>query len=816
MTPDNGTRAEKVAQIHAERARNAGRASEIGVSLSVIGAALEHLDQVRMDLLSRVEDDALDMLSSLSVPLRELSDRVAWEQAALDRVLARLRRPTLNIGIVGRARQGKSRFLQSLTGLSSREIPDGNGPFCTGVPSTILHVPGTDTYADVFFHSEASFLDDVVGPYYARLGLGPAPTTLAEFKARSLPPLSPDASPQAQSELAHLETYHQLFGEYQNLIGATSPRRISADEIRSYVAQVDESGTRQFQAFRAVRRVQISTPFPRSDLSGIGVIDLPGLGDTNLSDSRTLLAALNDDVNIVLFLRRPAPEGDAIHEYDVDLYGIAKSALPEIPMERRSFLILNHRRSTDQDQDNLARCKAFRDQVAKSPIRVIRTTIADCSSADEVDQAFNPVVDYLLANIEELDRLLLEERSRHVAEIQQAARLLARDAAKLAALAQPANVWFPLFLSLFGEAYEALSVGLEELVTACRDERDEPERYLEEAIETALQHARDDTGIPPAPEIKAKFALYGGRLTAYNVLLDETRTHLSRHFLGLDTALRETVERMWHKVAEVLRGDGQLAPLSDEEGVEFLGTLTERVPPAVRRDGDSEVRYALQILIDFDLSYRGFIQHRIRPSLDNVYGDTPMIPFPQDGPLPDENSVREMLEATYKKALSGCESALEDLLAEPNRAIFAIVEEFRDRVLRSRDIQDEWRAIYEDIRAEIWAGQFAALAENAVHLRTWNEAISHLTGALGGEPAAAGATRSGEPARTRVPVRNRPEPSRRRTPEPAQGQTPEPAQDAKPPTPPAGAPDEKPPATGAGGFTVISVSRTGEKTVGRT
>ena len=779
MSPRTATRAEKITEIHAERARDAAAAGDVGAALLEISAALEHLDQVRMDLLARVEDDALDMLSALAVPLRELSERVAREQAALDRVLARLRRPTLNIGIVGRARQGKSRFLQSLTGLSSREIPSGSGEFCTGVPSTILHVAGTDTYADVFFHSSASFLGDVVGPYYARLGLGPTPATLTEFKTAAVPALPDGPTPKAQSEWGHLDKYRQVFGEYEKLIGATSPRRITADEIRSYVAQDNEAGTQRFQAFRAVRRVQISTRFPRSELAGIGVIDLPGLGDTNLSDSRILLAALKDDVDIVVFLRRPAPEGDAIHEYDVDLYGIAKSALPEIPMERRSFLILNHRRS--EDQDNLARCQAFRDQVAESPIRVIRTEIADCSSPAEVDQAFDPIVNYLLGNIRELDRLLLDERSRHVAEIRQEARLLARDAAKLAALAQPTGVWFVMFQSLFGTAYKALSVGLEELVTACRDERDKPERYLEEAVGTALEHARDDTGIPQAAEIRASFALYGGRLTAYNVLLDETRSHLSRHFLGLDTALRETVERMWTKVAEVLRQEGQLAPLSDEEGVEFLSILAARVPPGVRRDGDSEVRYALDILIDFDLSYRGFIQHRIRPSLDNVYGDTPMIPFPQDGTLPDEKTVREMLETTYKEALSGCESALQDLLAEPNRAIFAIVEEFRDRVLRSRDIKDEWRAIYEDIRAEIWTGQFAALAENAVHLRTWNEAVKHLAGALGsaGEPPA----EPRDPAKTRT----------------ARPKNPTRANEKKPPTAPgAGKP--------AAGFTVISVS----------
>jgi hypothetical protein len=143
VTPDTRTRTEKIAEIHAERARNAAAAGELGVGLSGISAALEHLDQVRLDLLSRVEDDAMEMLASLEVQLRELSERVAREQAELDRVLARLRRPALNIGIVGRARQGKSRFLQSLTGLTAREIPDGSGQFCTGVPSMILHMRGS-------------------------------------------------------------------------------------------------------------------------------------------------------------------------------------------------------------------------------------------------------------------------------------------------------------------------------------------------------------------------------------------------------------------------------------------------------------------------------------------------------------------------------------------------------------------------------------------------------------------------------------------------------------------------------------------------
>src|SRR5262249_38406688 len=178
--------------------------------------------------------------------------------------------------------------------------------------------------------------------------------------------------------------------------------------------------------------------------------------------------------------------------------------------------------------------------------------------------------------------------------------------------------------------------------------------------------------------------------------------------------------------AEVLRDAGELAALSPLEGADFLRALAERVPPGAREDGGSEIRYALLVLADFDLSYRGFIQHRIRPCLDGLYGDTPAIPFPRDGTIPDEKSIRTILELSYGEALYDCETALQDLLPEPNRAIFAIVEEFRDRVLRSRGIEDEWEIFYEDIRAEIWSGQFAALAEKAVHLRTWNEAVQQL------------------------------------------------------------------------------------------
>jgi hypothetical protein len=725
------TRAEKIAAIHKERESHVLVAEALGKHLAGVGAQLAEIERIRADLAERVEDEAHDLLRSWSVPLRVLSDHVVRERAALDRALTRLSRPALNVGMVGRARQGKSKFLQSLTGLKSNVIPDGAAGFCTGVPSIVQHVPGGGTYADVYFHSPESFLAEVVTPYYERLSLGAPPTSPEGFSRAALPALPPDSSATDKGTHAHLGDYHRAYPEYRSLIGAMSPRRVGPDEIRGFVAQDDESGQR-LNSFRAVRRVNIATAFPKTDLSGVSVIDLPGLGDTNLGDSRVMLSALEDDVDLVLFLRRPNPEGDGVHDYDVNLYDIARDSLAEIPMERRSFLILNHRRSEDPAQNNLARCEEFQRLVESgSSIRVAEVIIADCSSEDEVAAAFDRVVDYLLSNIADLDRLLLDERTRRVAEIDEQVRLLVAQLDSLRALAPSKEADYPVFEDLFSETYENLSAEIELLVSRYEAERKVEDSHLQKAVADALERARADDSILSASKIERQKAVYGTYAAAYSHLLDETRAHLSRQFLDLDVALKDAVEEMWNRVAQVLIDAGRLGQISDRAGKELLITFAERIPPIVRRDGPSEVRFAVEILIEFELSYRSFIQHRIRDCLDGMQADHPRIKIlPDTSPPPDGVFVREALSETYQETLFECEQRLRDLLTEPNKALHGIVEEFRDRVLRSRRIQNEWRAIYQDMRTEIWADQFAALAESAVHMRTWNEAVQQLRNLL--------------------------------------------------------------------------------------
>lgn len=193
--------------------------------------------------------------------------------------------------MVGRARQGKSRLLQSLTGLTSAEIPDGDRQHCTGVRSTIHHKLTVDTYGEVWFHSERSFLDEVIAPYYEKLRLGTKLITIEEFAREPLPPKPSNipgyAEPGAMYE--HLGRYHGNLAKYRQLLVAPSPRRIARDEIREYVAQDSPEGERVFFNYLAVREVKIVCNFPNSDVGQIALVDMPGLGDTGVGDEERLV-----------------------------------------------------------------------------------------------------------------------------------------------------------------------------------------------------------------------------------------------------------------------------------------------------------------------------------------------------------------------------------------------------------------------------------------------------------------------------------------------------------------------------------------------
>ena len=699
-------RASQITDILEKRLPLARRVTEVELNLKNLSLVLQDLDEYRSQLLSKIDD--LESIGRLrEVNLTDIQSSINEELGALGKLKNRFSRSTLNIGVIGRARQGKSRLLQSLSGLSD-EIPTGSLTDCTAVRSTIHHNPNVETYGEVWFHSERSFLDEVIRPYYEKLNLGIKPFTVEEF-SRNLPSIHSDASAEAKAIYKNLSEYHINFDKYKHLLTQISPHRISKEQVREYVAQYSIDGKEKFFNFFAVREVKIVCSFPQSDVGQITLVDMPGLGNTRLGDDKRLIQILGQDIDVVMFVKKPDSLGDNWQDVDVNLYDIASSALTDLPIHLWSFFVLNQ---INQGSDNSALCHELSNSSTKNGIKVVQTIVADCTSADEANKkVLDPILRYLTENIAGLDQQYATNCQDRLTRLQSATKLEIEKAKTALGISAKGDSWFPVFVNLFEQLWEYLTVGLEGLLRELRYQRDVQDIDFKNQVNAAIQKCKKDTGIPSIEDIKvnrAKEASYG---IAYEKYLHEIRAHLSQHFLSLDDGLKQSLEGIKAQVVDILGKEGKLIALTDKQGSEFLSDIENILPADL-----AGLKLGFNILASFNLSYRGLIQHRIRKHLDRLTPDDTTLRLSNS---PSAQEILVNLQTLHAEALYECESALEGLLCEPSQAAYAIVEEFVDRVLRAKDVYKEWLIFLQEVRSDIWAAEFEKLGENSRLRREW-------------------------------------------------------------------------------------------------
>lgn len=705
-----------IEQVIAARRPLADRIAAARSALDDLREALLRLDLERGRVLSELEGpSAKGVVARLqSLDLGRLVLGLEERRQALSRLEARFRRERLAVGVVGRARQGKSRLLQTLTGLGAREIPDGDRTHCTGVRSTIIHRPEVEPHAEVWLHTERSFLDEVIAPYYAELPeLGAPPRTLAEWRAAGPPRAKARLLGSEGAKLAHLTRAFSSLDQFAPLLGAASPRRIPLGEVRRWVAQTSPDGENPYYQHLAVREVKMASSFPHEDVARMQVIDMPGLGDTGVGDEARLIATLGHEVDAVLFVRMPKPLGDHWADVDVALYDLARRALPELPLERWAFFVLNRTRAGTKQGDNLKNCEDLRSDASRQGLAAVRCAIVDCSDRREVElEILDPLLEYVAAHVERLDRDYASMAEQQLRDFVEEARTILEEAERAIAREGGGDRENPLFRRLFDTIWEELAGLLEGYLARLQRRRREEDPDLALQIAAALDASRERPPIPDLETIERRRHARGSYAIAYNELLHEVRTELSRCFLRLDDGLKRSLLAVKEGVGEVMRGP--LGQVSEDTGLPFLRALRQRLPP--ESPGLAE---GFDMLLDFDLSYRGLIQHRIRRHLDGL---TPDLTSLQLSTRPDAAEVRAYLDTLYREAIYEAEHGLRGLLYEPNQAAFAMVEEFVDRVLRARGARTEWDLFLFEIRSEVWRGEFDRLEARTRTRRRWEEA----------------------------------------------------------------------------------------------
>lgn len=672
-------------------------------SLEINVVQLKDLQQV-FHTLPELSSSTIQKLN-----LQELSDRVAQERETWETLWQRLNRETINIGVIGLARQGKSTFLQKVAGLTNDEIPSSDRMPCTSVQSNIYHTD-EGTQAKVHFHSEESFLKQVIKPYFDELGFPQSPRSLTEFRNLSLSqPTNPRHPAKAEAVYNHLkDDYHAHIGIYGEELKAEKRFiEVSKEKIKEYVSQdYDAIGNPQFFNHLAVEKVEIHSPFPEVGVKKIGLVDMPGLGDTRLGDAKRMIKALGQDVDFILFIRRPDKRGDLWGIKDVELYDEAAQALKDkLPLQEWSFMLLN------QDGENERQCNDLENTRINKGIHVKKCLRGNCVDQLSANKILREVLNELVENMDRLDQQYMSAAFKGLADFQDFAY---QELERIRQVVENLGNINAAYLKLKDIFLKHLYKEIEDFREKSRQEFRQPNGEFKSQVDAAINRCKQEVNIPDSDSIVIS-AKNRGIDSVYFDAIQEMRADLLQQFHSVEAGLKQSLYKTKSNLADIFIQIG-LGGIIDQEGSGFLETLAESL---VKYNELKNLAMGFNFIVSFEIMYKGFIQSQIWQKLSEVLPPDPMTPVK----TPDSvTTVLTALQGQRETAIQGCQQVLNTLGESINRVQTSMIEEFSDHITRAKGVKQEWDIFLNKNRGQIWT-QLQELEEQEELQKQWLKAV---------------------------------------------------------------------------------------------
>lgn len=633
-----------------------------------------------------------------SLNISSFIDEISNMRGEVSKLKSRFSRKTLNIGVIGRMRQGKSQLLQSITGLDSLSIPTSNGQATTGAKSSIQNITKNETYADVYFYSEKEFFTDVIYHYYKELGIPNPPLSMQEFQHTDLNIESNGAG--ASTKLKRLRKYQSECDKYKNNLLQKEPSRIEKKDITRYIAQFDpENPSNKYFDYLAVKEVRIYTNFPNQKVGNIALVDMPGLGEITVGDDKRMVRSLSEEVDIVLFVRLPKGDtGDDWKDTDVALYDHASSALESIPIKKWSFMVLN--KHENGSNENLCECLA-NDMEAQN-IRVANTFIVNAKDKTDINEKLlQPVLSYMVQHITELDKIYSQSLHFRLQNLSQKIENL-KFTTKSNQIDTKGN---RAFNKLFSDFYEKISGELDKYVEKLWNSRSDKNTELQDKAISMIHNMKESSAIMPTEsEIKAEKAKES-YTAAYSFFMAEMRNKLSESFLDLDSTLLNIVNEMKLQIVTIFATSG--LEYFGKTSADFLDKITQELEN--EREVFPSIYSAFNSLRNFQLTYRGWLQPRIQRQLEKYLNiDIEADKLPNN---PNSKDVVERLRVAFEKVLYEIEGELEGILWEPSMACYSMAYDFKNRIIHDKVKDKEWNNFMNEHQVEVWEDEFYLLSK---------------------------------------------------------------------------------------------------------
>lgn len=658
----------------------------------------------------------------------EIREGIA-EAIRLLRVLeTRFSRDTINIGVSGQARVGKSTLLQSVSGLGDDQIPTGEALPVTAVRSRIYH-SSEFRRATLRLHSFDTFVTDVISPYHAELELPGLPVSPPDFRGWAYPRPAAEGTagaidkPSYVTMINRLRAMQESFSSYEaDLTGRE--RVVALEELRPFVSyptnEEEQAPGETARRYLAVRDVRIDCTFPHAQVEHLGIIDLPGLGEVAVRAEQHHVNGLQNEVDLVLLVKRPV-EGMAYWgDADARALDLIDGARGFVQKRDFVFIVINSGGTSAplaaalhdhiRGQVNSGRTDQF--------FRVLETDAADTS--DVFERVLTPVLTHLVERMPAMDAEVLAGTRSELRTMSSRIRVVIDDLSRMLSSVKHASASVAEDLERrTGRLRQDLAGALAGLVAELREQARSAiqDPGFSSAVDTAYQATRTwiNSGIGVGPQVWQDDALRSMRVDQNSSRyagdeLNRVRVEISHRFEGIDAYFSTRVQELWSRISKILYV--QLGTLVEGEDGEtalrrFAELLSDASEPCPRLSA------AVQQLLSVRLDYRSQLHPRVRAELDAL---TLQERDPETGQQRNrivvelnEAGARQLYQSVVHMAEQAAHLTKKALLREgltPALVLHAAAEQFEDTLIRSGDSEREFKRLARSYRDEIWSGVF--------------------------------------------------------------------------------------------------------------
>ncbi len=639
-----------------------------------------------------------------------------------DSVIARFSKDYLSIATIGKERQGKSQFLQSVSRLTNDVIPAYEGTSCTGATSVIKNdstMKEGEIKAVISFKEQAELLTLVkdyissIDPEYDCSDLD-----FDGIEYVDLDGLEEKVQGDADrtSAMRHLSNIVNHFIEFKDFFGMAPQTCTDPEEIKKIVAQnnglsVDNPACESYFTYLAVKRADIYCRF-FYDAGKVRLIDTIGIESTQSGVEQAMLDTVKNESDAAIVVTRPIADPQ---KKDNEIYKMITSAFADKAPEKWLFYLVNHWKGQNDQTvvgfDNII-----------SSWNIAGHMIVDCSNEDEVNNQFmKTMLETLLNNLSTIDDIYEKEL---VEKVEALNVLMQQTKEKIDGLSEETGISGRNALEKGKECFNAMGAQLRTIVNHYYHEVNEPNYILWNETQKILNNL--DVDINPGAEVIQNVANNNNVVgdDVWNIVLHYVRNEITRRFSLIDDKLEKENIRFKNSLIQVLY-DNLSELFADDKSVDEDENPEEDKTAKLRMMfekmlGDNEkysqIYEAIVFLDNFQFNTRATIIQTVRSQLGIIN------PLCRDYAKPEINFYAGDCGKEIDYCLTSRLSLIEENLRHelmglyntPNQAFYAVAEEFYDRLTfassdlssgKITNMSDVWGYFFQDFSNIIWKDQ---------------------------------------------------------------------------------------------------------------